>query len=114
MDIKRIYGYDGKTNSTPTDNGKVEISKKISRQIGGMKAQGVTSVEVEYAGGVIDIPKMSYVELLEAQVKELRNQVQLYEKQLIKTNNRLQRLENKITHENNIRSMSYEKNNTRY
>lgn len=77
---------------------KMSPEKTISRQIGGMKAQGVTSITVDVDGNSVDLPKMSYVELLEIQVKQLRETVNKLEKQLIVTNNKIQRLSNNIKH----------------
>lgn len=100
--LYRQYG-NIQPNSKIEKNNTEQTEKKISRQIGGMKAQGVTSISVDINGNLVALPKMNYVELLEAQIRELRNTVQNFEKILIKTNNRIQRLENKITHEQNIR-----------
>lgn len=98
-----LYRQYGSISGSSTSDTKVSPDKKISRQIGGMKAQGVTSIAVDVGGNLIAFPKMEYVELLEAQIKELRNSVQNYEKILIKTNNRIQKLENKIAHEQNLK-----------
>lgn len=100
--IGRQYGT---FQQVPSQSLKKETTpdKKISRQIGGMKAQGVTSISIDVDGNLVSFPKMTYVELLEAQVRELRNMLQNQEKILIKTNNRIQRLENKISHDQNMR-----------
>ena len=83
--------------TAPNNTNKIEKNKTISRQIGGMKAQGSTSISVDIGGTDSILPKMEYVELLEIQVKELRERIAKLEKQLITTNNRIQKVSNNIT-----------------
>lgn len=97
MNMYRQYGISKDKEIKNTSN------KTISRQIGGMKAQGVTSTIVEVNGQDVSIPRMEYVELLENQVKDLRERITRLEKQLITTNNRLQKNINSQKHENMMR-----------
>ena len=83
-------------NIKKIDNTKVSPQKTISRQIGGMKGQGVTSTTLDVNGQDISVPRLEYVELLELQIKELRNKIQVLEKQLIVTNNRIARTNNAL------------------
>lgn len=90
-----MYSVNIKKQSLP-DAETPQKNKTISRQIGGMKAQGSTSINIDIDGMDALLPKMEYVELLEMQVKELRERVIKLEKQLISTNNRIQRVSNTV------------------
>lgn len=92
-----IYNQYNISKQSPLSTAPEQIdTKTASRQIGGMKAQGVTSVTVDIGNKDIQLPRMEYVEILEKQIKESRERIAQLEKQLITTNNRLQRVINTV------------------
>lgn len=76
--ISNMYGgspYSSKEYTKQVPDDKPVDTKKISRIIGGMKAQGVTSKTVDIDGELFEIPKMDYIKILEKQISEMRTEL---------------------------------------
>lgn len=71
-------------------------NKTTSRVLGGMKAAGVTSTIVEVDGNDLRIPRIEYVEMLEKQIREMREELKDVKTKLIKLNNGIQNVKNDL------------------
>lgn len=90
-----IYGRMYATNQNIPSK-EIINNKSPSRVLGGMKAAGVTSSVVEVDGSDLHIPRIEYVEALEKQIKELRNELKETKVRIIKLNNSINSIKNEL------------------
>lgn len=95
----RMYG-----NNIQADN-EIKNDKKLSRVIGGIKAQGADHRLVNIDNQDIEIPKIEYIRILEQQIKEIRNKNHILE-------NKVSRLQDQLS-TSNSRIKSLEDDNKR-
>ena len=92
---------------------EVDSAKKLSKVIGGMKAQGSDCRIIDIGGQDIEMPRMEYVRILEQQIKELRNKMNIMDQKvqrLVDQNNSLTSKLKNIEDENKRNPFRFRKN----
>ena len=63
-----------------------ETPPKATKVLGGMKITGSHLHKIDLGNKIIEIPSVSYVKLLEDQIRELRYEIKKLEQRITKTN----------------------------
>lgn len=93
--VGRMYSRAGQAPVAKRPETPAEKEKRAVKVLAGMKVHGSHVRQIEVNGQLMDVPNVSYVKLLEEQIRETRNQ----QRELQNSHNKMQRAMDRMTNE---------------